>query len=40
VTTVATECDFFELGRFAAAYRELFRERLSDTVRRGDHERL
>jgi transcriptional regulator GlxA family with amidase domain len=36
VTTVATECGFFELGRFSVAYRQMFGERPSDTARRGD----
>ena len=36
VTTVATECGFFELGRFSVAYRQRFGERPSDTARRGD----
>ena len=34
VTLVATEHGFFELGRFAGVYRQLFGERPSDTLRR------
>jgi transcriptional regulator GlxA family with amidase domain len=35
VTAVATECGFFELGRFSVAYRQRFGERPSETARRG-----
>lgn len=34
VTRAATECGFFELGRFAGSYRHLYGESPSDTVRR------